>query len=105
MKPVGMRNPNRWGIYDMHGNMWEWCLDRYCDKSRQVLNDGVSHCEDTSSSILRVLRGGAYSKMAEDCDSCSRNQSPQSNEFGNDIGFRVVMRVEDDEDEEGWRGK
>ena len=105
MKPVGMRNPNRWGIYDMHGNMWEWCLDRYCDKSRQVLNDVVSHCEDTSSSILRVLRGGAYSKMAEDCDSCSRNQSPQSNEFGNDIGFRVVMRVEDDEDEEGWRGK
>ncbi len=72
--PVGLLKPNAWGLYDMHGNVWEWCLDRF-----------------TPGDGRRVLRGGAYSNGPADCRSAFRyGMSPERR--GN-FGVRLVLPV------------
>ena len=55
--PVGQKKPNQWGIYDMHGNVWEWCSSMYKPYPYKA-DDGREDLNDTSSS--RVLRGGGW---------------------------------------------
>ena len=88
--PVGQKQPNAWGLYDMHGNVWEWCLDRY---DQTYYQDCLVSCvnptgPDTGSS--RVLRGGSWNNYPRKARSAHRGSNPPSAVYG-DFGFRVVL--------------
>ena len=73
--PVGMFKPNAWGLYDMHGNMWEWCEDWYHDSYNGAPVNGSAWLNGGQKSE-RVLRGGAYDSYASTLRSASRHKSP-----------------------------
>ena len=72
---VGTKRPNVWGLYDMHGNVWEWCLDLY---DPELSN--------------RVERGGSWYFSADFCTSSSRSDILQSYGY-HDLGFRLVRTL------------
>ena len=84
-KSVGKKAPNAWGLYDMHGNVWEWCWDRYSEEyPRGEVRDPVGPASGTD----RVLRGGSYDDLAYHCRSALRcNSSP--NDHNTFIGLRL----------------
>lgn len=65
--PVGRKTANDWGLYDMHGNIWEWCQDSYHDSYNGAPNDGSAW--ESSSPIYRMLRGGGYQTSSDSCRS------------------------------------
>lgn len=80
---VGSYAPNAWGLYDMHGNVWEWCLDWYGS-----LSNGTDPLGPVSGSY-RVIRGGSWCDGASNCASSSRiNRYPSYNYSDN--GFRLA---------------
>ena len=80
--------PNRWGLYDMHGNIWEWCQDYWHDSYNDAPADG-SAWSDSGDSSGRVLRGGSWSFMPTPCRSTYRDHFHASNR-DHFVGFRVV---------------
>lgn len=82
---VGSYAPNAWGLYDMHGNVYEWCLDWYGS-----LSNGTDPLGSVSGSY-RVMRGGSWDYGASGCTSSYRYGSyPSSNYFYNGFGFRLA---------------
>ncbi len=93
--PVGQKAPNPWGLYDMYGNVAEWCNDVY---RKGYPKDGrTSNPRGPEDGPRRVLRGGAWNSPADDCRSaCRVGESPGSQDacFARDaIGFRCVRRA------------
>jgi formylglycine-generating enzyme required for sulfatase activity len=88
--PVGQKQPNPFGLYDMHGNVWEWVQDRWHDNYKGAPSDG-SAWEDGDSSD-RVLRGGCWYHFARDCRSAFRDgNDPGDSDFS--IGFRLLRKM------------
>ncbi|MEX0321482.1 MAG: bifunctional serine/threonine-protein kinase/formylglycine-generating enzyme family protein [Puniceicoccaceae bacterium] len=85
--PVGLKNPNQFNLYDMHGNVWEWCSDWYEDH-RSAENSTNQSGPDVGSE--KVLRGGGWGSFARYCRSSSRFKSTPGTRGGS-IGFRVAL--------------
>lgn len=82
--PVGMKKPNFYGIYDMHGNVAEWCLDGFGPMERPAFDPVIPVSKDGS----HVVKGGSWEDPAAKCSSeCRRRGGPE--EMG--IGFRLVL--------------
>lgn len=87
--PVGTKKPNPWGLYDMHGNVVEWCSDRY---GSDYYSDPSAGTDPTgpASGDYRVARGGGWTYISRSCRSaCRIIGTPGSANY--EVGFRVVF--------------
>ena len=87
--PVGQKKPNAWDLYDMHGNVWEWCEDWYNNRyySKSPTDDPVG----PSAGSIRVIRGGSWACEARACRSAVRLFDTPRDRREFDLGFRVAI--------------
>ena len=83
--PVGQKKPNAWGLYDMHGNVFEWCQDWYGEYPSGAVTDPTGPDNGTE----HICRGGGWFDDARRCCSPIRRRDPADFRDG-DLGFRVV---------------
>ncbi|MCP5531011.1 MAG: SUMF1/EgtB/PvdO family nonheme iron enzyme [Opitutaceae bacterium] len=91
---VGLKQPNAWGLHDMHGNLWEWCLDWWGEYPGGAVTDPTG----PSAGKLRVRRGGAWGSSAmgsawlpgDNCRSANRMANEPDGKF-DFVGFRIAL--------------
>ena len=90
---VGRLFPNAWGLFDMHGNVSEWCRDYYGEEDDGFVNATNTHAAPLPDANLRarVVRGGWWQQPAVSCSSEARNAIPEGSNFEPYVGFRLVM--------------
>jgi formylglycine-generating enzyme required for sulfatase activity len=93
--PVGQKLPNTWGIYDLHGNVWEWCADDWHDSYAGAPTDPQTWTKDIKIYEVgigtgKVLRGGSWFNDAYNCRSANRYGDNADGRYIN-VGFRVVL--------------
>jgi eukaryotic-like serine/threonine-protein kinase len=88
--PVGSFPANQFGLYDLHGNVWEWCLDEYRPSYQNApIDDSEGKTSNLSSDLKRVMRGGAWDYVARGCRSAVRGSLAPSSRIAG-CGFRIV---------------
>jgi formylglycine-generating enzyme required for sulfatase activity len=87
--PVGQKKPNAWGLYDMHGNVWEWVQDRYGDYSSLDVADPKGASMGWGLRSTRVNRGGSWYSNLIECRSANRDSNSAGACFDN-VGFRLA---------------
>jgi formylglycine-generating enzyme required for sulfatase activity len=88
--PVGQKKPNPWGLYDMHGNVWEWVQDTFHGNYNGAPSDGSAW--EGGSGSPRIIRGGSWLDGAYYCRSAKRRVDDPGNRRGT-VGFRLVRDV------------
>ncbi|MCA2624075.1 MAG: SUMF1/EgtB/PvdO family nonheme iron enzyme [Microcystis sp. M20BS1] len=86
--PVGQKKPNAWGLYDMSGNVWEWCEDNWHDNSKNAPKDGSAWL--IKDNYSQILRGGSWFLNPDYCRSAYRKYDYRRDDLSNCFGFRVV---------------
>lgn len=82
---MGSFAPNAFVLYDMHGNVWEWCLDSFAYYSAAPVTDPF-----VTGGPIQVLRGGGWGNQSNACRSAARNATDTVIPY-NFLGFRVVL--------------
>ena len=95
---VGRKRPNAWGLYDMHGGVWEWCADRY--DASYYLHAPLADPAGPATGRFRVLRGGSWFRYAKYARSAYRKffhpegDGDAVTAYINDFGCRLVINLE-----------
>jgi formylglycine-generating enzyme required for sulfatase activity len=89
--PVGKKKANAWGLYDMHGYVWEWTADAWHDDYKGAPADGGAW--DEKGAKERVLRGGSWADGADTCRSAYRHHK-EAGHRGDAVGFRCARAKE-----------
>lgn len=84
---VGGKSPNAWGLYDIHGNVWEWCQDYYGSYPGGQVFDPLG----PASGSDRLVRGGSFNYGGRECRSASRNSNYPPGGRYDDVGIRLVL--------------
>lgn len=84
--PVGGKQPNTWGLFDLHGNVWEWCLDAW----GKLPGGTITNRPVAAEGSLRIARGGSWLYEPRFCRSANRDNYGMLNRCS-DVGFRVVL--------------
>jgi len=87
--PVKSYKPNTWGLYDMHGNVWEWCADWFRDYDKKTVKDPMGPASGTE----KVRRGGSWFRYGASCRSANRAYGHSSTRYKT-TGFRVVREAD-----------
>jgi formylglycine-generating enzyme required for sulfatase activity len=88
---VGIFPLNQFGLYDLHGNVWEWCLDHWHDNYQGAPTDGSAWLSDNDAA-KRLLRGGSWNGDPRNCRSAARNYYAPDDRYYR-FGFRVVCEI------------
>lgn len=88
---VGQKAPNRWGLYDMHGNVYEFCLDKW-DAAYSTTEPKIDPLGPTTGSA-RSARGGSWGRPCEKCRSAWRDAWAPGDSY-NTVGFRVMAPID-----------
>ena len=100
--PVRELPANPWGLHQMHGNVWEWCMDEFAAYLEGTVIDPVVHQDKKEDGRRRVLRGGCWLFISGYCRSAGRSaNAPDDRDgfFGADVGFRLARGLADQSDQ------